>query len=126
MVKRAVLVIRHGIRAPLADEIPAGTRVSAPWPLWPVVRAGILSHAIAAPIALAGAGRDDQAAAPARMRGHALQCRPVFEASAGPACRTDGNDDRRKPVRDRGRYDGIAVTVDPLRITPPGISSVSE
>jgi 4-phytase/acid phosphatase len=43
-VERAVLVMRHGIRAPLADEIPAGTRTSAPWPLWPVAESRMTPH----------------------------------------------------------------------------------
>ena len=35
-VERVVIVMRHGIRAPLAGEVPEGIRTAAPWPRWPV------------------------------------------------------------------------------------------
>jgi 4-phytase / acid phosphatase len=43
-VERAVLVMRHGIRAPLAGEVPDGTRTGAPWPEWPVAESRITPH----------------------------------------------------------------------------------
>jgi len=57
VVERAVLVMRHGIRAPLADEIPAGTRVSAPWPLWPVTESRVTPHGARALAIVAHADR---------------------------------------------------------------------
>lgn len=36
VTERAVLVMRHGIRAPLPGEVPASTRTAAPWPKWSV------------------------------------------------------------------------------------------
>ncbi|MEG3165253.1 histidine-type phosphatase [Sphingomonas sp. PB2P19] len=44
VVERAVLVMRHGIRAPLDGEVPAGTRTGAPWPTWPVAPSRITPH----------------------------------------------------------------------------------
>lgn len=44
VVERAVLVMRHGIRAPLAEEVPEGTRTSSPWPGWPVAESKITPH----------------------------------------------------------------------------------
>lgn len=44
VVERAVLVMRHGIRAPLAGEVPDGTRTGAPWPRWPVAESRITPH----------------------------------------------------------------------------------
>ncbi|RZM24457.1 MAG: hypothetical protein EOP67_46540, partial [Sphingomonas sp.] len=38
MLEHAVLVMRHGIRAPLDGEVPPGTRTGAPWPAWPVAQ----------------------------------------------------------------------------------------
>lgn len=43
-LERAVLVMRHGIRAPLATEVPEGTSVSAPWPRWPVAESQVTEH----------------------------------------------------------------------------------
>lgn len=44
VTERAVLVMRHGIRAPLADEVPEGTRTRAPWPSWPVAESQVTEH----------------------------------------------------------------------------------
>lgn len=33
---RIVMLMRHGIRAPLDGEVPDGTRIARPWPRWPV------------------------------------------------------------------------------------------
>lgn len=41
---KAVLVMRHGIRAPLDGEVPAGTRTSAPWPVWNVDQSVVTPH----------------------------------------------------------------------------------
>ena len=43
-VERVVIVMRHGIRAPLAGEVPEGTRTAAPWPRWPVAESRLTPH----------------------------------------------------------------------------------
>ena len=57
VVERAVLVMRHGIRAPLAGEVPAGTRTAVPWPLWPVAESRITPHGARALEIVAAADR---------------------------------------------------------------------
>lgn len=44
VVEQAVLVMRHGIRAPLDGEVPLNTRSGAPWPIWPVAESRITPH----------------------------------------------------------------------------------
>jgi 4-phytase / acid phosphatase len=44
VAERAVLVMRHGVRAPLAGEVPDGTRTGAPWPRWSVAESRITPH----------------------------------------------------------------------------------
>ncbi|WP_442678245.1 histidine-type phosphatase [Sphingomonas sp. ASY06-1R] len=44
VVDRVVMVMRHGIRAPLEGEVPDGTRTGAPWPQWPVAESRITPH----------------------------------------------------------------------------------
>ncbi len=46
VVERAVLVMRHGIRAPLDGEVPLDTRTGAPWPAWPVAESRITPHGV--------------------------------------------------------------------------------
>ena len=48
VLERAVLVMRHGIRAPLDGEVPPGTRTGAPWPAWPVAESRITPHGVRA------------------------------------------------------------------------------
>ena len=48
VVERAVLVMRHGIRAPLDGEVPLDTRTGAPWPTWPVSESRITPHGVRA------------------------------------------------------------------------------
>ncbi|MES3045627.1 histidine-type phosphatase [Sphingomonas faeni] len=48
VVERAVLVMRHGIRAPLDGEVPLDTRTGAPWPAWPVAESRITPHGVRA------------------------------------------------------------------------------
>ncbi len=48
VVERAVLVMRHGIRAPLDGEVPPDTRTRASWPLWPVAESRITPHGVRA------------------------------------------------------------------------------
>jgi len=48
VVERAVLVMRHGIRAPLDGEVPLDTRTGAPWPAWPVAESRITRHGVRA------------------------------------------------------------------------------
>lgn len=57
MVERAVLVMRHGIRAPLDGEVPLGTRTGAPWPVWPVAHSRITPHGERALAIVAAADR---------------------------------------------------------------------
>jgi 4-phytase / acid phosphatase len=35
-LEKVVMVVRHGIRAPLSDEAPVGEMARQPWPQWPV------------------------------------------------------------------------------------------
>lgn len=42
------MVMRHGVRAPLAGEVPPGTRTAAPWPRWPVEEGRLTPHGAAA------------------------------------------------------------------------------
>ena len=48
IVERVVMVMRHGVRAPLAGEVPPGTQTSAPWPRWPVAAGRLTPHGKAA------------------------------------------------------------------------------
>ena len=48
VTERAVMTIRHGIRAPLDGEVPEGTRTAAPWPAWPVAQSRLTPHGLAA------------------------------------------------------------------------------
>jgi 4-phytase/acid phosphatase len=57
IVERAVLVMRHGIRAPLPGEIPGGTRTGAPWPRWSVADSKITAHGARALALVAQADR---------------------------------------------------------------------
>ncbi|WP_162875438.1 histidine-type phosphatase [Sphingomonas crusticola] len=55
VIERVVIVMRHGIRAPLAGEVPEGTRTGAPWPQWPVAESRITPHGVRA-LDIAAAG----------------------------------------------------------------------
>ncbi|MEH3121839.1 MAG: histidine-type phosphatase [Sphingomonas phyllosphaerae] len=57
-VERVVMVMRHGVRAPIDGEVPAGTLTAAPWPAWPVAAEQITPHGAQA---LALRGRADRA-----------------------------------------------------------------
>lgn len=35
-LEKVVMMVRHGLRAPLADETPVGDMARQPWPAWPV------------------------------------------------------------------------------------------
>ncbi|WP_217991015.1 histidine-type phosphatase [Sphingomonas ginsenosidimutans] len=56
-VMRIVLLMRHGVRAPLRGEVPDGTRTGAPWPVWNVPDSQITPHGAAALRALGRADR---------------------------------------------------------------------
>lgn len=43
-VERVVMLMRHGVRAPIEGEVPAGTLAAAPWPRWPVAPEQITPH----------------------------------------------------------------------------------
>lgn len=53
-VERVVMVMRHGVRAPIDGEVPAGTRTAAPWPTWPVAAEQMTPHGMRA-MAIRGA-----------------------------------------------------------------------
>ncbi|MBI0475507.1 histidine-type phosphatase [Sphingomonas sp. MA1305] len=56
--ERVVMLMRHGVRAPIDGEAPADTRSAAPWPHWPVAAEQMTPHGLAA---LRIRGRDDRA-----------------------------------------------------------------
>lgn len=43
-VERVVVVMRHGVRAPIVGEAPEGTRTGDPWPAWPVPPEHLTPH----------------------------------------------------------------------------------
>lgn len=45
-VERVVMVMRHGVRAPLGGEVPDGTLTAAPWPKWPVAPEQMTPHGL--------------------------------------------------------------------------------
>ncbi|MDA4834220.1 histidine-type phosphatase, partial [Enterobacter hormaechei] len=47
-IDRVVMVMRHGVRAPIDGEVPADTRSGAPWPRWPVPAEQLTPHGAAA------------------------------------------------------------------------------
>ncbi|MEP9401723.1 histidine-type phosphatase [Sphingomonas sp. VNH70] len=47
VVERIVLLMRHGVRAPIVGEAPADTRVSGTWPGWPVAPEHLTPHGAA-------------------------------------------------------------------------------
>jgi 4-phytase/acid phosphatase len=53
-VERVVMVMRHGVRAPIDGEVPVGTRTAAPWPAWPVAPEQMTPHGVRA-MAIRGA-----------------------------------------------------------------------
>ena len=57
VTERAVLVMRHGIRAPLPGEVPDGTRTTAPWPRWSVADSRVTPHGVRALQIVAAADR---------------------------------------------------------------------
>lgn len=47
-IERVVLLMRHGVRAPIDGEAPADTRVDGRWPGWPVAAEHLTPHGAAA------------------------------------------------------------------------------
>jgi 4-phytase/acid phosphatase len=43
-VERVVMVMRHGVRAPIVGEAPEGTLTGDPWPTWPVPPEHLTAH----------------------------------------------------------------------------------
>ncbi len=43
-VERVVVLMRHGVRAPITGEAPADTRVDGQWPAWPVAPEVLTDH----------------------------------------------------------------------------------
>ncbi|WP_203308735.1 histidine-type phosphatase [Sphingomonas beigongshangi] len=58
LLERVVMVMRHGVRAPIDGEVPADTHTGAPWPHWPVAAEQMTPHGLAA---LELRGADDRA-----------------------------------------------------------------
>nr|WP_315380527.1 histidine-type phosphatase [uncultured Sphingomonas sp.] len=56
-VERLVLLMRHGVRAPLDGEVPPATRTGQPWPRWHAPAEQVTPHGAAALRALAKADR---------------------------------------------------------------------
>jgi len=56
-VERVVMVMRHGVRAPIVGEAPEGTLTGDPWPTWPVPPEHLTAHGAKALEAL---GRSDR------------------------------------------------------------------
>jgi 4-phytase / acid phosphatase len=56
-VERLVLLMRHGVRAPLDGEVPPATRTGQPWPRWTAPAEQVTPHGAAALRALAAADR---------------------------------------------------------------------
>jgi len=56
-VERLVLLMRHGVRAPLGGEVPPTTRTGQPWPRWDAPAEQVTPHGAAALQALAKADR---------------------------------------------------------------------
>lgn len=57
VVERTVMLMRHGVRAPLSDPaMPPGVAAS-PWPEWPVPRAHLTSHGFEAVVRVGGFDR---------------------------------------------------------------------
>lgn len=55
---RVVVLMRHGVRAPLDGEVPAGTRTARPWPHWTTPESELTPNGAQA---LAAAARADRA-----------------------------------------------------------------
>ncbi len=56
-VERVVLLMRHGVRAPIDGEAPADTRIDGRWPAWPVAHEYLTPHGAAA---IANVARHDR------------------------------------------------------------------
>ncbi|WP_066722416.1 histidine-type phosphatase [Sphingomonas pituitosa] len=56
-VERLILLMRHGVRAPLNGEVPPATRTGKPWPRWDAPAEQVTPHGAAALRALARADR---------------------------------------------------------------------
>ncbi len=47
-LERVVMLMRHGVRAPLSGEVPADTRTAQPWPTWSVSEGRLTAHGASA------------------------------------------------------------------------------
>ncbi|MFV0922998.1 histidine-type phosphatase [Sphingomonas parapaucimobilis] len=56
---RVVVLMRHGVRAPLDGEVPHGTRTAKPWPTWPTPESELTPHGAEALAVEARADRAD-------------------------------------------------------------------
>ncbi|WP_433909103.1 histidine-type phosphatase [Sphingomonas yabuuchiae] len=56
---RVVVLMRHGVRAPLDGEVPHGTRTAQPWPTWTTPESELTPHGAEALAAEARADRAD-------------------------------------------------------------------
>ncbi|MEG3091514.1 histidine-type phosphatase [Sphingomonas sp. PB1R3] len=80
---RVVILMRHGVRAPLDGEVPKGTRTAAPWPHWTTPESQLTPNGAAALVVEARADRADWVA------------RGLLSASGCPAIRIRTNSSSR-------------------------------
>ncbi|MEJ8630743.1 hypothetical protein P0F65_14380 [Sphingomonas sp. I4] len=80
---RVVILMRHGVRAPLDGEVPKGTRTAAPWPHWTTPESQLTPNGAAALVAEARADRADWVE------------RGLLSASGCPAIRIRSNSSSR-------------------------------
>ena len=59
ILDRVVVLMRHGVRAPLDGEVPHGTRTAKPWPTWTTPESDLTPHGAEALAAEARADRAD-------------------------------------------------------------------
>ncbi|WP_380780619.1 histidine-type phosphatase [Sphingomonas sp. R86520] len=113
VIERAVLVMRHGIRAPLDGEVLADTRTGAPWPTWPVAESRITPHGVRAL---------EQVAAYDRQL---LVAHGLLRASGCPAIRIKTNSSERTIASGKAYAAGFApscnfgIAHEPLGVADP-------
>ena len=81
---RVVVLMRHGVRAPLDGEVPSGTRTARPWPRWTTAESELTPNGAKA---LAAEARADRAAWVAQGLLPATGC-PAIRIRANSSSRT--------------------------------------
>lgn len=135
---RVVILMRHGVRAPLDGEVPEGTRTAAPWPHWTTPESQLTPNGGAALVTAARADRADWVArglisasgCPAiRIRtntaSRTIASGEVYAKGFAPACAVaiahnpvDQVDPLFEPLRARAtRFDAAAAVADVNRFT---------